>query len=89
MARSQHPFSKSLIHENEIARGHAKTVSQSESINLIKFVNSERGMPKYEGQSEQQGAPRILTEVNYYYYYCYLIPSGRNGRNGTLGPKTA
>ena len=34
MARSQHPFCESLIHENEIARGHAKTVSQSESINL-------------------------------------------------------
>ena len=63
MARSQHPFCESLrIHENEIARGHAKTVSQSESI------NSEKGMPKMGGggQSKQQGAPRILTEVNYY-----------------------
>ena len=32
----------------------------------FEFVNSEGGMPKNEGESEQQGALRVLTEVNYY-----------------------
>ena len=32
----------------------------------FEFVKSEGGMPKLRGQSEQQGAPQILTEVNYY-----------------------
>ena len=41
-ARSQHPFCESLrIHENEIARGQAKTVSQSESINLNSSILKE------------------------------------------------
>ena len=30
------------------------------------FISSEERMPKNEGQSEQKGAPRVLTEVNYY-----------------------
>ena len=32
----------------------------------FEFVNSEGGMQKLRGQGEQQGAPRVLTEVNYY-----------------------
>ena len=31
----------------------------------FEFVNSEGGMPKMREQSKQQGAPRVLTEVNY------------------------
>ena len=58
------PFCKSLgIHENEVARGHAETVSQSEASILI---FQKEACQKMRGQSEQQGAPRVLTEVNYY-----------------------
>ena len=64
MARNQHPFCKSSrIHENEIARLHAKAVSRSESINLN---SSERECQKNEGKSKQQGAPQLLTDGYYY-----------------------
>ena len=65
-ARSQNPFCKSLrIRENEIACGHAKTVSQSEGINLNSLILKE-ACQKMRWRSKQQGTPWTLTEVNYY-----------------------
>ena len=59
------PFCKSLkIHENEVACGHAKLSANQK--HHFEFVNSEAGMPKNEGAKRAQGAPRVLTEVNYY-----------------------
>ena len=44
------PFAYHLrIHENEIARGHAKKNCQPIREHQFEFVSSERGMPKNEG----------------------------------------
>ena len=63
MASGPHPFCKSLrIHENEIAREHAKlSANQRVPINLEKKRHA-----KIMKRSKQQGGLWTLTEVNYY-----------------------
>ena len=60
------PFANHLrIHENKIARGHAKN-GQPIREHPFEFVSSERDMPKNEGAKQ---AARRPSDINGGYYY--------------------
>ena len=83
LARSQHPFCKSLrIHENEVARGHAKLSANQK--HQFEFVNSEGGMPTNEGAKR---ATRRPSGINY--YQPTFNPLKKKWAKRCIGPKTA